>query len=87
MFRLRDLAERLGIYRLSWVVVYAEQVRAWQNVPIPDQRLRFWTEPEIELDLAKEAGITVFRLGIDWGRLVPKEPINGTEQAVELLPS
>ncbi|CAM6124246.1 unnamed protein product [Calypogeia fissa] len=58
-------------------------VRAWQNVPIPDQRLRFWTEPEIELDLAKEVGITVFRLGIDWGRIVPEEPVDGTEQVAD----
>lgn len=58
-------------------------VRAWQNVPIPDQRLRFWTEPKIELDLAKEAGSGVFRLGIDWGRLVPEEPKNGTEQVAD----
>lgn len=59
-------------------------VRAWQNIPLADQRLRFWTEPEIELDLAKETGSTVFRLGIDWGRLVPEEPTNGTEQAADL---
>lgn len=59
-------------------------VRAWQNVPIPEERLRFWTQPEIELDLAKETGITVFRLGIDWGRLVTEEPYNGMDQAVDM---
>lgn len=72
---------------LSLVVWHAGQVRAWQNVPVPEKRLRFWTKPEIELDLAKETGITVFRLGIDWGRLVPEEPTNGTEQVVQFFPS
>jgi beta-glucosidase/6-phospho-beta-glucosidase/beta-galactosidase len=54
-------------------------------VPVPELRLRFWTEPEIELDLAKEAGSTVFRLGIDWDRLVPEEPIDGTEKVVHFV--
>eukprot|EP00249_Psilotum_nudum_P018963 c27039_g2_i1 orf=213-1979(-) len=58
-------------------------VRAWNNVPLPDQRLRFWTEPDIDLRLAKETGVTVFRLGIDWGRIVAAEPINGTEKTAD----
>lgn len=55
-------------------------VRAWHNTPFPDERLRFWTEPDVELKLAKEAGVTVFRLGIDWGRIIGVEPVHGTAQ-------
>lgn len=50
------------------------QVVGWKNVPIPEQRLRFWTEPEVEIGLAAETGIDILRLGIDWGRIVPREP-------------
>lgn len=45
-------------------------VRAW-DVPHAEKRLSFWSEPHIELDLAKDLGVRAFRLGIDWGRLVP----------------
>merc|ERR1719401_2535409 len=33
------------------------------------QRLRFWTEPEIEIDMAANTGASVFRMGVEWGRL------------------
>lgn len=49
-------------------------VRAWQNVPKPEQRLRFWTEPEVEVDLAAGTGAEAFRMGVDWGRIVLSEP-------------
>ena len=49
---------------------------AWKNAAIPEERLRFWTHPDDEIDLAAETGITVFRMGIDWGRLVPENPRN-----------
>lgn len=46
-------------------------VKAYFNTDQPEERLRFWSEPEVELDLAHETGIEVFRLGVDWSRLVP----------------
>lgn len=49
-------------------------VRAWKNQFLPEERLRFWTEPETEIDLAARTGVQVFRLGVDWGRLCPLEP-------------
>ncbi|CAI5525016.1 unnamed protein product [Closterium sp. Naga37s-1] len=52
-------------------------VRAWHNVPKPEQRLRFWTEPEVEVDLAARAGVEAFRMGVDWGRIVLREPQGG----------
>lgn len=43
------------------------------NTPFPEDRIRFWTEPEREIALAKELGIQVFRLGVDWQRIFPFE--------------
>ena len=44
-------------------------IKAFLNQPLPEERLRFWTQPEIEIDLAHELGVQVFRLGVDWGRI------------------
>ncbi|CAD6255459.1 unnamed protein product [Miscanthus lutarioriparius] len=52
----------------------SHNVAAWHNVPCPQERLKFWSDPDTELKLAKETGISVFRLGIDWTRVMPKEP-------------
>ncbi|KAF8644477.1 hypothetical protein HU200_066444 [Digitaria exilis] len=52
----------------------SHNVAAWHNVPCPQERLKFWSDPETELKLAKETGISVFRMGIDWTRVMPKEP-------------
>ncbi|XP_050218227.1 beta-glucosidase-like SFR2, chloroplastic [Mercurialis annua] len=57
-------------------------VAAWHNVPHPEERLRFWSDPDTELKLAKDTGISVFRMGIDWTRIMPEEPINGVKQSV-----
>jgi beta-glucosidase/6-phospho-beta-glucosidase/beta-galactosidase len=62
-------------------------VAAFHNVPNPEQRLKFWSEPDTELQLAAGANVSVFRMGIDWGRIVPDEPAEGTAQVVRgLLP-
>ncbi len=37
----------------------------------PERRLDFWTHPEVELDYAARAGTTVYRMGVDWGRVMP----------------
>ena len=47
------------------------KLSAYQNQDFPEERLRFWTEPEIEIDLAAELGVHVFRLGVDWERIHP----------------
>ncbi|KAK1390340.1 Beta-glucosidase-like SFR2, chloroplastic [Heracleum sosnowskyi] len=57
-------------------------VAAWNNVPHPEERLRFWSDPDTELKLAKDTGIRVFRMGIDWTRIMPEEPVNGLRKAV-----
>ncbi|MCL7033376.1 hypothetical protein MKW94_001353, partial [Papaver nudicaule] len=61
----------------------SHNVAAWHNVPYPEERLRFWSDPDTELKLAKDTGIGVFRMGIDWSRIMPVEPVNGLEQAVD----
>lgn len=57
-------------------------VAAWHNVPHPEERLRFWSDPDTELKLAKDTGVRVFRMGIDWTRVMPKEPLNGLKESV-----
>jgi len=49
----------------------AGRVVAFNNTARPEERTRFWTEPEAELDLAAGAGATIFRMGADWTRLFP----------------
>ncbi|XP_019181038.1 PREDICTED: beta-glucosidase-like SFR2, chloroplastic [Ipomoea nil] len=57
-------------------------VAAWHNVPHPEERLRFWSDPDTELKLAKDTGVQVFRMGIDWSRVMPEEPKNGLKESV-----
>ncbi|XP_064948814.1 beta-glucosidase-like SFR2, chloroplastic isoform X2 [Musa acuminata AAA Group] len=57
-------------------------VASWHNVPHPQERLRFWSDPDTELKLAKDTGVSVFRMGIDWSRIMPREPIQGLKDAV-----
>ncbi|KAK7264752.1 hypothetical protein RJT34_32362 [Clitoria ternatea] len=57
-------------------------VTAWHNVPHPKERLRFWSDPDTELKLAKDTGVTVFRMGIDWSRIMPVEPVNSLKESV-----
>ena len=49
-------------------------VKAWTNAGFPELRLNFWTDYKTEIDLAHELGSKVFRMGVDWGRLVPTQP-------------
>lgn len=57
-------------------------VAAWHNAYHPEERLRFWSDPDTELRLAKDTGITVFRMGVDWTRIMPIEPIDGIPNSV-----
>ncbi|OAY27635.1 beta-glucosidase-like SFR2, chloroplastic [Manihot esculenta] len=57
-------------------------VAAWHNVPHPEERLKFWSDPDTELKLAKDTGVSIFRLGIDWTRIMPAEPVNGLKETV-----
>lgn len=58
-------------------------VAAWHNVHKPEQRLKFWSDPDTEIRLAQGTNVQVFRLGVDWTRIMPVEPINGIEQSVD----
>ncbi|KAK1424156.1 hypothetical protein QVD17_19475 [Tagetes erecta] len=57
-------------------------VAAWHNVPNPEERLRFWSDPDTELKLARDTGVKVFRMGIDWTRIMPKEPVNDLKESI-----
>lgn len=58
-------------------------VAAWHNAAKPEQRLRFWSDPDTEIKLAQGTNVQVFRMGIDWTRIMPVEPLNGIEQSVD----
>ncbi|KAM3312505.1 hypothetical protein ACQJBY_032425 [Aegilops geniculata] len=60
----------------------SHNVAAWHNVPCPQERLKFWSDPDTELKLAKETGISVFRMGVDWTRIMPKEPTEDFKSSV-----
>lgn len=57
-------------------------VAAWHNVPHPEERLRFWSDPDTELKLAKNTGVSVFRMGVDWTRIMPNEPSDGLKGTI-----
>lgn len=64
------------------------QVHAWSTVPRPQDRLSFWTHPEIEIGLAVKLNVQVFRMGVDWTRLFPQPgQFNATamERYVEIV--
>jgi beta-glucosidase/6-phospho-beta-glucosidase/beta-galactosidase len=46
------------------------------------ERLKFWSDPDTELKLAKETGVSVFRMGVDWTRIMPKEPTEDFNNSV-----
>lgn len=55
------------------------------HIGFREERLRFWSDPDTELELAKGTGISVFRMGIDWSRIMPKEPINDLKETVSFV--
>lgn len=54
---------------------WAEQkkIRAFDNTAKPLERLQFWSHSEIEINLAAQTGIQIYRMGIDWGRIQPEQ--------------
>jgi beta-glucosidase/6-phospho-beta-glucosidase/beta-galactosidase len=52
------------------------------SIDFREERLRFWSDPDTELKLAKDTGVSVFRMGIDWTRIMPEEPVNGLKETV-----
>ena len=63
-----------------WLKLAEEgKIPRFNNVPHPTERLRFWSEPEIEINLAKELGVDVFRLSFEWSRLVPEKGVWNAE--------
>lgn len=49
----------------------AGKTKAFLNQVSPAKKLEFWTRPEVEIKLAKKLGSQVFRMSVDWQRLVP----------------
>lgn len=61
----------------SWMKLAKKgKVASIQNHKFPEYRTGFWSEPEIELNIAQKSGISVFKLGLDWTRLAPKSNLD-----------
>jgi len=55
---------------------------AQSSICFREDRLKFWSDPDKEVKLAKDTGVTVFRMGVDWSRIMPVEPTKGIKEAV-----
>lgn len=55
---------------------------AQSSICFREERLKFWSDPDKEVKLAKDTGVTVFRMGVDWSRIMPVEPTKGIKEAV-----
>ena len=67
----------------AWIQFAREgHVPAWKNHERPEERTRFWSDPSADIELAAATGVTIFRMGIDWGRLVglTGPPAEGSEE-------
>lgn len=49
-------------------------VPAFDNVAQPEKRLNFFSDPETEIRAASEAGAQIYRLSLNWNRLMPRRP-------------
>lgn len=68
----------------SWMeFAKAGKTKAFLNHYKPEEKIQFWSKPEIEIKLAKQLGVKVFRMSLDWHRLVPKEGAELDEIALE----
>jgi beta-glucosidase/6-phospho-beta-glucosidase/beta-galactosidase len=47
-----------------------------------EQRLKFWSDPDTEIKLAQATNVKVFRMGVDWTRIMPVEPLDGIQHSV-----
>jgi beta-glucosidase/6-phospho-beta-glucosidase/beta-galactosidase len=63
----------------------SHNVAAWHNAIRPAERVRFWSDPDTELKLAQGTNAKVFRMGVDWSRIFPIEPVDGVENAVNWM--
>jgi beta-glucosidase/6-phospho-beta-glucosidase/beta-galactosidase len=60
----------------SWIAWANQgQVKAFFNTPNPQDRLWFWSDPQLTLDpIQTVPELQIIRLGVDWGRLTPQQP-------------
>ncbi|CAH9114971.1 unnamed protein product [Cuscuta epithymum] len=80
--RIRGYEKYIEVEETAPAGACQHTVAAWHNVPHPEERLRFWSDPDTELKLAKDTGVQLFRMGIDWSRVMPKEPTDDLQEHV-----
>jgi beta-glucosidase/6-phospho-beta-glucosidase/beta-galactosidase len=49
----------------------AGKIAGFKETPFADRRLDLWSNPETEMDLVAKSGVQIYRLGLDWGRIMP----------------
>ncbi|MBU6153356.1 MAG: family 1 glycosylhydrolase [Bdellovibrionales bacterium] len=49
------------------------KISGFEETPDAAARLRFFSNPEPELDAVSASGISVYRLGLDWQRIMPEK--------------
>jgi len=49
------------------------KVAGFKETPMAQERLRFFTDPDPEINAVSKSGVGVYRLGLDWGRIMPEE--------------
>jgi beta-glucosidase/6-phospho-beta-glucosidase/beta-galactosidase len=49
------------------------KIAGFKETPMARERLRFFTDPDPEINAVSESGVGVYRLGLDWGRIMPEE--------------
>lgn len=59
----------------GWLAFAREgHVAAWNNTPFPANRTNFWSHPELDIHIARDAGAQILRMGVSWTRLCPEHP-------------
>lgn len=61
------------------------RIPGFKDTPFAQDRLRFWSNSETELDLAQDLGVEVFRLSFDWNRLCPGPGVWNEQAAAHYL--
>ncbi|GMH13849.1 hypothetical protein Nepgr_015690 [Nepenthes gracilis] len=82
--RIREFEKYIEVEKLAPDTEHCHNEAAWHNVPHPEERLRFWSGLDTEVKLAKNTGDSVFRMGVDWLRIMPKEPMDGLKDTVNV---
>lgn len=55
------------------------------EIYVREERVRFWFDFDIEFKFVKDIGVIVFRMGVDWLRIMFKELIGDFKEFVSFV--